>query len=111
MTTLPSFIELMATLGLDNRAQVPEHDSRSPSHSRSSSNTSATASPYITAAASTSRTAYRSQSIPSLRETENDRRSTAGRYRLARYQPYSSGNVSDYCVTNLQRILINIIYS
>lgn len=93
MTTLPSFVELMSTLGLDHRDSAPKFASRSPSHSRSSSNTSTTSSPPIILNSPMSRQAHRSQSIPSFRELESDRR-PGNRHRMPRYSPYSPGAVS-----------------
>jgi len=91
MTNLPSFIELMATLGIDNNANVSEFQARNSSHSRSSSSSSAS-SPRLFSISSTSRQAHKTRSIPSLRDLESDRRLGLNRHRTARYSPYSFGH-------------------
>ena len=97
MTNLPSFIELMATLGIDNNANVSESRSPNFSHSRSSSTSSSASSPRPFSMSSTSRQAHKTQSIPSFRDLEPDRR--YHRHRVARYSPYSFGYVSGYSIT------------
>ncbi|KAJ7699908.1 hypothetical protein B0H17DRAFT_1047620 [Mycena rosella] len=74
MTTLPSFVELMSSLGLNQTAPAPEHSSSSPRSSPSSSPRM----PSVTPPSPT-----KSRSSPSLRDTG------ASRNRLARYSPYS----------------------
>ncbi|KAJ7667826.1 hypothetical protein DFH06DRAFT_230664 [Mycena polygramma] len=74
MTTLPSFVELMSSLGLDQTAPAPESASPSPRSSPSSSPRM----PSVTPPSPT-----KSRSSPSLRDAG------ASRNRLARYSPYS----------------------
>ncbi|KAE9410270.1 hypothetical protein BT96DRAFT_952930 [Gymnopus androsaceus JB14] len=76
MTTLPSFVELMATLGINAKAEQPKQDGV-PSSSTSSS---PTLSPKMLNLPVPS---LRSKSSPSLRDQ-------ASRARTARYSPYSS---------------------
>ncbi|KAJ7179821.1 hypothetical protein C8R43DRAFT_941593 [Mycena crocata] len=75
MTTLPSFVELMSSLGLDQAAPAPE---RSTSSSPRSSPSSSPRMPSVTPPSPT-----KSRSSPSLRDAG------ASRNRLARYSPYS----------------------
>ncbi|KAJ6629165.1 hypothetical protein B0H10DRAFT_2209090 [Mycena sp. CBHHK59/15] len=76
MTTLPSFVELMSSLGLDQAATpAPE---RSTSSSPRSSPSSSPRMPSVTPPSPT-----KSRSSPSLRDAG------APRNRLARYSPYS----------------------
>ncbi|KAJ7937220.1 hypothetical protein B0H13DRAFT_1588990 [Mycena leptocephala] len=74
-TTLPSFVELMSSLGLDQTAPAPE---RSTSSSPRSSPSSSPRMPSVTPPSPT-----KSRSSPSLRDAG------ASRNRLARYSPYS----------------------
>lgn len=94
MPNLPSFVELMDTLGIDNHATVPESQSPKSAHSRSSSNSSSASSPQLFAYSSPPRLAHKAQSIPSFRELEPDRRNGLNRHRVARYSPYAFGHVS-----------------
>ncbi|KAJ6539175.1 hypothetical protein B0H19DRAFT_961310 [Mycena capillaripes] len=80
MTTLPSFVELMSSLGLDQTAPAPE---RSTSSSPRSSPSSSPRMPSVTPPSPT-----KSRSSPSLRDAG------ASRNRLARYSPYSPVFVS-----------------
>ncbi|KAJ7047541.1 hypothetical protein C8F04DRAFT_11989 [Mycena alexandri] len=75
MTTLPSFVELMSSLGLDQTAPAPEN---STSSSPRSSPSSSPRMPSVTPPSPT-----KSRSSPSLRDAG------ASRNRLARYSPYS----------------------
>ncbi|KAJ7283820.1 hypothetical protein C8J57DRAFT_1432830 [Mycena rebaudengoi] len=75
MTTLPSFVELMSSLGLDQATSVPEG---STSSSPRSSPTSSPRLPSVTPPSPT-----KSRSSPSLRDV------AASRSKLARYSPYS----------------------
>ncbi|KAJ7276238.1 hypothetical protein B0H12DRAFT_1227410 [Mycena haematopus] len=75
MTTLPSFVELMSSLGLDQTAPAPE---RSTSSSPRSSPSSSPRMPSVIPPSPT-----KSRSSPSLRDAG------ASRNRLARYSPYS----------------------
>ncbi|KAJ7179294.1 hypothetical protein C8R46DRAFT_1073281 [Mycena filopes] len=78
MTTLPSFVELMSSLGLDqSAAPAQEHESSS---SPRSSPSSSPRMPSVTPPSPT-----KSRSSPSLRDAG------ASRNRLARYSPYSPG--------------------
>ena len=101
MTNLPSFVELMATLGIDNHAIVPESARQSPSHSRSSSNSSS-ASPRLFPISCTSRQAHKAQFIPSFRELDPDRRTSLNRHRVVRYSPYAFGHVSGYSIISFE---------
>lgn len=86
MTTLPSFVELMATLGLDPATKAPENPSPSPSPSPSPPS-SAESSPRLSIF-TTAPSPIRAKSSPALRD------SGSSRSRAARYSPYSSGLVS-----------------
>ncbi|KAJ7228829.1 hypothetical protein GGX14DRAFT_615385 [Mycena pura] len=75
-TTLPSFVELMTTLGIDQAAPIPEQAASS-----SSPRDSPASSPRVPSVTPPSPT--KSRSSPSLRDA------LASRNRLARYSPYS----------------------
>ncbi|KIK65448.1 hypothetical protein GYMLUDRAFT_354355 [Collybiopsis luxurians FD-317 M1] len=82
MTTLPSFVELMASLGIDAKATEQPERQVVPSSSSSSSSPSQSPKPLTIPAAP-----IRSKSSPSLRDQ-------ASRSRTARYSPYSSTFIS-----------------
>lgn len=81
MTTLPSFVELMESLGLDQTTKTP--DQASPS-----TNSSPSSSPRL--ASATAPLHGRSKSSQSLRDAN------ATRQRIARYSPYSPILVCDF---------------
>ncbi|KAF5393871.1 hypothetical protein D9757_000187 [Collybiopsis confluens] len=81
MTTLPSFVELMASLGINATSEHSEDQTVPSSSSSSPSPSPSPKSPGL------SPTSLRSKSSPSLRDQ-------ASRPRLARYSPYSSTFIS-----------------
>ncbi|KZW03870.1 hypothetical protein EXIGLDRAFT_758190 [Exidia glandulosa HHB12029] len=91
-TTLPSFVELMATLGLDNEVRPKGHRTTA-SFSSVSSSSSATSSLRSATALSTPQTSPPLPHFPSppspSRSLDADRRASLGRKRAARFSPYS----------------------
>ncbi|EJD53895.1 hypothetical protein AURDEDRAFT_180278 [Auricularia subglabra TFB-10046 SS5] len=92
-TTLPSFVELMASLGLDNDTRRPGHRAtHSFSSVSSSSSASATSSLRSMSTFSTPQTSPPLHGFPSppspSRSLDADRRASLGRKRAARFSPY-----------------------
>ncbi|KAJ3723174.1 hypothetical protein C8R42DRAFT_720313 [Lentinula raphanica] len=82
MTTLPSFVELMASLGINAEDQQPQDNQDC--HSSSSSDSSPSSSPRLLG--SMLAPSLRSKSSPSLRDQ--------GHRSRTRYSPYSSSSIS-----------------
>lgn len=115
MTTLPSFVELMASLGLENRPEPAAEGVQSKHHSRSSSYSSSSSIPSdASSAISTPHSNIFTGSSPAIvvsqheeSPVERDWEPEKRRCRMLRYSPYSPSIVSFCDVLQLFEHLTN----
>ncbi|KAI6105743.1 hypothetical protein F5141DRAFT_1216492 [Pisolithus sp. B1] len=91
MAAIPSFIELMASLGLDGDSKSSSRLGISPARSRSGSCSSTSSSSSIKDQSPTSPTF--NISFDSSRDLDNDRHHCCNRLKAARYTPYISSEI------------------